>query len=68
MAAHRIDFEIRAIFAFGLACAAAIAARRPAPPAPITARDRLEKFARHSSSFVYFAAGLAKNVSLLLYR
>ncbi|MEN1508239.1 hypothetical protein AAIH41_35490, partial [Pseudomonas aeruginosa] len=41
-------FEISAIFAFGFACAAAIAARNPAPPAPKW-QDRLERFARHSS-------------------
>lgn len=32
-------FEISAIFAFGFACAAAIAARNPAPPAPTMARS-----------------------------
>lgn len=32
-------FEISAIFAFGFACAVAIAARNPAPPAPTMARS-----------------------------
>lgn len=39
MAAHWVHFEISAILALGFACAAAIAARNPAPPAPIMARS-----------------------------
>jgi len=34
MAAHREHLETRAIFSSGADCAAAMAARRPAPPAP----------------------------------
>jgi hypothetical protein len=67
MAAHRIDFRNQGDFGIGVGLGGGDSGAKACPRRQLR-RDRLEKFARHSSSFSVFRRRAGEKVSLLLYR